>query len=102
MKSKKIKVIYNCRDIVMLQVDYQFVVCTHFQGVDAETGRILGDDLEVFANPLEAFTYWDGRVYSEGRKRIGEWLKQQGRNPLTGELDPDIIAEKCERIKKDR
>lgn len=110
MKQKKVKVIYNCRDIVMLQKDGLYVVCTHFQGVDDQTGRVLGDACELFSNPLEAFDYWNKKVYSAGRARIGEFLKEHGRNPLTGEIDMQIIREKSERslwesaegIEKDR
>ena len=96
-----VKVIYNCRDIVLMSAEGGFTVCSAFGGAD-EDGAILGRDKRQFRNPLEAFDYWLLLVDAAGRRSIGEYLEREGRNPYTGKLDKQAIAEACGNIKKDR
>ena len=94
------KVIYNCRDIVLIQTDKMFAVGSEFQGYDAE-GHVIGRNVHYYQNPIEAFNVWICLVEAIGRRKIGEYLKSVGRNPYSGQLDKRYIQPHLEQIKKD-
>lgn len=55
------------------------------------TGKFIVQALDgtkrEYENPIEAWTHFIGKVDSIGRRKIGDNLKNQGRNSYTGKLE---------------
>lgn len=95
------KIIFNCRDIVLLHNGKYFAVCSGFQGKDPD-GKIIGSNVRYVRNPIEAFDYWIMLVDAAGRRSIGKYLTGLGRDPYTGELDTVQVQNRLQSIRKDR
>lgn len=79
------KILYRCRDVVMVKQDETYIVMTGYAPApETEQGCTCKTAL-TFTNPLLAWDNYVSTMDNNVRRRIGDALEQHGRNRYTGE-----------------